>query len=123
MRGGKRAGSGRPPGAKNKRTEVREQAMQEAAEQIAAVLGPMAFDGDAHALLISLYKDTAQPLLIRLDAAKAAISYEKPRLSSVDANIDGALGTYEAQPVPIEERHPLESSTGPAAHSDPASRN
>lgn len=97
--------------------------MQEAAERIGEVLGSAAFDGDAHALLVTLYKDTTQPLLIRLDAAKAAISYEKPRLSSVEANIDGALGTYAAQPIPTEERHPLESATGPATNGHSAPRN
>lgn len=104
---GKRTGNprGRPVGAKSKRTKEREEAMEEAAEHITAVLGPNAFDGDAHALLIALYKDTQQPLLIRLDAAKAAISYEKPRLSAVDANLGGTLGTYAAQPIPTEQRH------------------
>ena len=41
-----------------------------------------AFKGDAHAFLCVIYKDKDQPLAIRLDAAKAAIPYEKPRLQS-----------------------------------------
>lgn len=117
---GERRG-GRSKGTPNKRTEKREQAMQEAAEKISAALGAP-FEGDAHALLMTLYKDTAQPLDIRLDAAKAAIGYEKPRLSSVDANIDGTLGHYESQPIPVEERHSdaVASAKGPAVSGDSA---
>lgn len=116
---GERRG-GRIKGTPNKRTEKREQAMHEVAEKIFAAL-PDAFEGDAHALLMTLYKDTTQPLVIRLDAAKAAIGYEKPRLSNVDAKLDATLGHYESQPIPVEERHSdaLESPAGPAAGSDP----
>ena len=39
-----------------------------------------AFSGDAHSLLICVYKDPNIPLDIRIDAARAAIAYEKPRL-------------------------------------------
>src|SRR5687767_9567326 len=70
---------GRPKGSKNKRTVEREVAMQKAAQAITAAI-PEAFEGDAHALLMATYKDTALPLPTRLDAAKAAIGYEKPRL-------------------------------------------
>jgi hypothetical protein len=73
------AGKGRPPGAKNKRTRELEAKMAETAEHIAAAI-PGAFGGDAHALLMVTYKDVALDLDVRLDAAKAAISYEKPRL-------------------------------------------
>src|SRR3989304_9566126 len=96
---------GRPKGAKSKRTQEREQAMQQAAQQIADVLGEDAFQGDAHALLMAVYKNASLPLKARLDAAVAAIGYEKPRLSSVDANLNGAIGHYEAQPIPTESRH------------------
>lgn len=95
--------------------------MHEVAEKIISVL-PGAFEGDAHALLMMLYKDTTQPLDIRLDAAKAAIGYEKPRLSNVDAKLDGTLGHYESQPIPVEERHSdaLEGPAGTAADGDSA---
>jgi len=79
--------------------------MQAAAEMIGTALGEDAFDGDAHTLLMAIYRDKRLPLKSRLDAAVAAIGYEKPRLSSVDANIDGILGHYESQPIPVEERH------------------
>jgi hypothetical protein len=93
MRGskpGERRG-GRKRGAKNKRTLAREQAQAETAVKIAAALGADAFDGDAHAFLMAVYKNPARPLELRLDAAKAAISFEKPRLASVDGRVDANL--------------------------------
>lgn len=79
---------GRPPGAKNKRTVEREHKTAEAAEQIAEVLGPGAFEGDAHAFLVAVYKNPLNEFAHRIDAAKAAIRYEKPALSSVEAKVD-----------------------------------
>lgn len=117
---GKRTGNprGRPKGAKNQHTRQREKAVAEAAAETQERLGLQAFDGDAHALLMLVYKDLAQPLDLRLDAAKAAIGYEKPKLSSVDASLSGAVGQYEAQPIPVEERasDSLAGSTGSAAN-------
>ena len=90
---GERTGrpKGRPPGAKNKHTVAREAAMKAAAAKIKTALGEGAFDGDAHALLVGVYKDTRRPIELRLDAAKAAIRFEKPTLSSVDANVGSNL--------------------------------
>ena len=59
--------------------------------KIEATLGADAFQGDAHALLTAVYKDLSQPLGIRVEAAKAAIGYEKPRLSSVDGRVESNL--------------------------------
>src|SRR5450432_2040464 len=87
---GERRG-GRQPGVKNKRTVEREAALAKAAAEIEGVLGDHAFDGDAHALLMAVYKNAAQPIELRLDAARAAIGFEKPRLSSVDANVKNAV--------------------------------
>jgi hypothetical protein len=81
---------GRPSGAKNLRTEEREVFMQRASEAIEATLKD-AFTGDAHAFLMTVYKDKDQPIERRLDAAKAAAPYEKPRLSSVEAKVDIGL--------------------------------
>ena len=87
---GKKTGRprGRPSGAKNHHTLEREQRISEAASVIAELL-PSAFQGDAHALLMAVYKDTTLPLQTRLDAAKAAIAYEKPRLAAVEHSGDG----------------------------------
>ncbi len=119
--GGKRPGAGRPPGRKNKRTVERQEELKRASEKIAAATGEAFFEGDAHALLMSVYKDSTQPIKMRMDAATACIGYEKPKLTSVDASIEGVVGHYESQPIPVEERDPLEGSAGPAAGSDQAS--
>ena len=55
-RPGERRG-GRQRGAKNKATLARRQAQAEAVAHIAEALGPEAFEGDAHAFLVMLYKD------------------------------------------------------------------
>ena len=41
------------------------------------------FEGDSYAFLATLYKNKDLPLAVRLDAAKTAIAYERPRLSNV----------------------------------------
>ena len=55
---------GRPKGAKNKRTAAREAAMKEMAAQIGKAVGD-AFEGDALAYLISVYKDPLKPETLR----------------------------------------------------------
>jgi hypothetical protein len=45
---------------------------------------PDAFEGDSYAFLATVYKDKTQPLHVRMDAAKTAIAYERPRLSNVE---------------------------------------
>jgi hypothetical protein len=70
---------GRPTGAKNKRTLEVEARVAETAERLSEII-PGAFDGDAHAFLMAVYKNPREPVNIRLDAAGKAIAYEKPRL-------------------------------------------
>lgn len=94
---------GRPPGAPNKRTVERERVLVEVAEQIAEALGGEAFGGNAHALLMAVYKNTALEIAVRLDAAKAAIRYETPALSSIDhSSSDGSM--TPAQLTPAERK-------------------
>ena len=78
---GKRTGKprGRPTGAKNKHTKEREAKMTAAAKAIEKLL-PNVFAGDAHALLMAVYKNELSDMDLRIDAAKAAIRYEKPTL-------------------------------------------
>jgi hypothetical protein len=93
MRGsspGERRG-GRKCGTKNKRTLARERAQAETAVKITEALGADAFEGDAHAFLTAIYKDVAQPIGLRMDAAKAAIGYEKPRLAAVEGKVEGRM--------------------------------
>ncbi len=89
MRGskpGERRG-GRQLGTKNRRTQERDSALADVSAKIADFLGPSDFDGDAHALLMAVYRDSTHPLSLRIDAAKAALPYEKPRLSTLDAKL------------------------------------
>jgi hypothetical protein len=92
-RGGARNGAGRPAGATNKRTQKREAAMAEAAKAVEGAIAE-AFSGDAHALLMAVYKDPSRDMALRVDAAKAAIRYEKPALSSIEANL--SVSNHEA---------------------------
>jgi hypothetical protein len=83
---------GRPSGAKNKRTKEREAAVQVAAAQIQnAIKG--AFQGDAHTFLIAVYKNPEMPLNVRVDAAKAAIGYEKPKLQASEHSFTSQLSS------------------------------
>jgi hypothetical protein len=89
---GKRTGNprGRPKGAKSQHTKEREQRVEAAARALEGVI-PEAFTGDAHTYLMAVYKDPTLPVKDRLAAAVAAIGYEKPRLSSVEAKVDADI--------------------------------
>ena len=105
MRGskpGERRG-GRQRGTKNKRTVAIERALANASAKITGALGAEAFQGDAHALLMAVYKDTAQPIELRVLAARAAIGYEKPRLASFDGKMEGHI-TLAMLVSNVEER-------------------
>ena len=60
--------------------------LETAAAQIslAARLLDDPFGGDALTLLQLTYRDRTRPIELRLEAAKAAIRYEKPALASID---------------------------------------
>jgi hypothetical protein len=103
MRGGKREGSGRPAGAKNKRTAAIEAAAQAVAVRFKAEV-PMAFDGDGVAFLQVVYRDPGQPIELRLDAAKAAARFERPALNAaVVKNISPAAMTGEERMKAIKQ--------------------
>ena len=74
---------GRAKGTPNKRTRELLDATRAVREKARRVLGKDAFDGDAHALLVLVYRDTSLPIELRLDAAKVAINYESPRLQAI----------------------------------------
>lgn len=67
--------------------------MAKVAQSIEAALPGATFTGDSHALLMAIYKDPTNEMALRLDAAKAAIGYEKPRLSAVEmkAEVDASI--------------------------------
>lgn len=93
---------GRPKGARNKRTEAVEERMREAAERLGDVI-PEAFQGDAHTLLMAVYKDPAHDWPLRIEAAKAAIGYEKPKLASVDNTGDAVKRAVVRIPPKAED--------------------
>lgn len=87
---------GRKKGVKNKRTLAVAANVADARRRIGEALGDEAFSGDAHALLIAVYSDPNMPTDLRLEAARAAIPYEKPRLSSVE------LGNKDGEPLVVK---------------------
>src|SRR5690348_10261439 len=89
MARGRKTG-GRKPGSKNRRTKDLEAATAETVSKIEEALGDP-FDGDAHALLVALYKDKTRPVELRLEAAKAAIRFEKPALAAQSVDLNGNL--------------------------------
>jgi len=81
MLGGRRAGAGRPKGAKNKRTIAIEAAATEVAQRFQVEV-PNSFAGDGIAYLQTIYRDPTQPVELRVDAAKAASRFERPSLQA-----------------------------------------
>src|SRR6266566_4062401 len=85
MATGKKTG-GRVAGTPNKRK--RQAVVAEAIARVGETI-PDAFAGDTHALLIATYKNPNLDLHVRLEAAKAALPYEKPRLQAVTLANEG----------------------------------
>ena len=77
---------GRQRGTPNKRK--RQAVVAEAIARVGETI-PDAFAGDGHALLIATYKNPNLDLHVRLEAAKAALPYEKPRLQAVTLANEG----------------------------------
>jgi len=96
---------GRRKGSKNKRTLQLEGAARQLLDNAGEILGKNVFEGDAHALLILIYKNTALPLELRMDAAKAAIRFEKPAKAVIDANttIDNVVYVVTDEPLTHEQ--------------------
>ena len=79
---------GRPKGARNKKSVDFEKKLAAKARAIdRAVKG--AFTGTSHDYLMGLYKDPDMPVETRMDAAKACLPYERPRLSSIEVGGSG----------------------------------
>ena len=88
-------GMGRTSGVPNKRTQAFQEHMVKVSKQIGQVLGEGAFQGDAHAFLMAVYRDSNVPLDMRIEAASVAIRYEKPALQAV------AMKTTEQRTISI----------------------
>jgi hypothetical protein len=102
---GKRTGRprGRPVGVKNKHTLEREAQLAELAEKATALIAEP-FDGDAQAFLMFVYKDPSKDMHLRIDAAKAAIRYEKPALQAVEhmGKVGGPIQSVTMSPTEFE---------------------
>ena len=94
---------GRIKGSKNKRTLLLEGAARQVQGDAKRILGDEAFEGDAHSLLVLIYKDNSLPLAVRLDAAKTAIRFEKPVMSAVDSGGSKAVYAISEEPLTPEE--------------------
>lgn len=92
---------GRQKGTPNKRTAAVKEAALAVAEQIVATI-PDAFDGDAHALLMTVYKNPIFDWPLRLDAAKAAIRFEKPALAATELKGEIQVNEVSDQPEQSE---------------------
>lgn len=67
---------GRKKGSRNKSTKARAEALKR--------IGAGTLTEDAHALLVLIYQNPQLDIAVRIDAAKAALPYEKPRLSPIE---------------------------------------
>ena len=85
--------------------EAREKALQEARDSVAT-------EQDAHSLLRMVYLDTTLPIEVRIDAAKAAIGYELPKLNAIDARIDAVSHPEGAVDLVLRERQLLGRTFG-----------
>jgi hypothetical protein len=108
MRGGKRAGAGRPPGAATRRTrEIADKAAE-------GGMTPLEF-------MLQILRDPSKPEDMRLDAAKSAAPYVHPRLTSVEAHISHDISNLDDDDLDRElERARSEAQgIGAAAGEDP----
>src|SRR5271156_2737424 len=84
-RGGARPGAGRRKGAKTTKPRRAAASTSRAVNVLTRRGIKDIFPGDAHAFLVSVYKNGELDLAPRVDAAKAAVPYERPRLPPVAA--------------------------------------
>ena len=91
---------GRPKGSKTKRVTLPPAQMAAVAARVEQVIEG-AFGGDAHAFLMTVYKDPSHALAARLAAATAAIRFEKPALQAIDVTSDGTLTIKDVGSEPL----------------------
>ena len=96
-RGGYRPGAGRKKGAVNKATRERQEVALRALRE-----GTTPLDVILEAMKSAYEKGGAEAAV---PFAKEAAPYVHPKLSNVDANVNGVIGQYAAQPIPVEQRH------------------
>ena len=97
---------GRVKGTPNKQELPLARALREAREKAEREVATDP-NCDAHSLLRAVYLDPAQPIEVRIDAAKAAIGYELPKLNAIDARIDAVSHPEGAADLVFRERQLL----------------
>lgn len=98
---------GRTKGTPNKKSAAFRAAQADAARRLSELI-PVA-DLDALTLLQAIYRSPEFDLPLRIEAAKQAIRFERPALSSVDSKLSGEISTYVA--VPVAERDSFDLAT------------
>jgi hypothetical protein len=95
-RGGKRPGAGRPKGSKGKKTLARGDVARKALAQ-----GVTPLD-----VLLEAMRDAYEVggAMAAAVYAKEAAPYVHPKLSSIEGSLDGTIGHYVAQLIPVETR-------------------
>ena len=97
---------GRVKGTPNKQESPIARALREAREKAEREVAADP-NCDAHSLLRMVYLDTTLPIEVRIDAAKAAIGYELPKLNAIDARIDAVSHPESAADLVFRERQLL----------------
>src|SRR4051812_13031806 len=100
---------GRPKGSKSKRTVERAEQVQRVAIAVESLLDEP-FEGDAHAYLMSVYKDKTQAIEKRLDAAGKAIGFEKPKLAAIDVTSQNEHVVHAVSRDPLTPEQWLEQA-------------
>jgi len=78
---------GRRRGSLNRKTRTRIQETRRAAEAMANQDGSGIFAGDAHALLMAMYKNESFAAEFRAHCAGMALKFEKPALAATDSTL------------------------------------
>jgi hypothetical protein len=94
MRGGSRPGAGRKKGENTKKREqIAIDALESGRTPLDIILEAMrlAYDSGGAAAAVPFAKDAAP--------------YVHPKLANIEAKLDGVIGQYTAQPIPVEERN------------------
>src|SRR6516225_1475959 len=97
---------GRKKGTPNKQELPLARALREAREKAEREVAADP-NCDAHSLLRMVYLDTTLPIEVRIDAAKAAIAYELPKLNAIDARIEKVSHRESADDLVVRERQLL----------------
>lgn len=109
-RGGARPGAGRKKGSIGPRERLQQQIQVQALESGCSPLDVML------EAMREAYKEGGAKAA--MPYAKEAAPYLHAKLSSVDAKVDGVIGQYAAQPIPVEARDSdaVASPAGPATN-------